>query len=249
MFLQKFEIDPNLTVSAIVEADYRTADVFRKYSVGYCCGGKRSLKLACEIQGINILVILNELKEATRNLVINNQLDFSEWDIDFIINYILNVHHRYIEKSLPQTKQILNEFAKSHVKKFSYLVDLEEQLDNLFKYLSDSLKQEEEVFFPYIRQLAHAHKSKEPYAALLVRTMRKPLEEEFRKSHDLITKLILSIRTIANAYISPENVCTSHRLVLCRLQEMDNDILQHLYIEKNILLPRVLLIEKEILAF
>jgi iron-sulfur cluster repair protein YtfE (RIC family) len=43
-------------------------------------------------------------------------------------------------------------------------------------HLLPHLEEEEKIIFPYIKQIAHAYENHEPYAALLVRTLRKPVE-------------------------------------------------------------------------
>ncbi|MEO7982448.1 MAG: DUF542 domain-containing protein [Bacteroidota bacterium] len=248
MFLQSFEADPKLTVSDIVARDYRTAEVFRRHGIGYCCGGKWPLDMACEMQGVDVEKIRAELEAATRNLLLYNQLDFPGWDTDFLIDYIINVHHEYLKKSLSQTRELLSEFAKEHVKKFTYLTELELRFGQLAKQLFLSLQEEEEVLFPYIRQITHAHKGKESYAVLLVRTMRKPLEDAMFKSLKMVKENVLFIRNLTNNYTTPENVCTSHKVVIARLRELDNDIMQHSYLEQLILFPRAIAVEKELLA-
>jgi regulator of cell morphogenesis and NO signaling len=248
MFLQPFEINRKSLVADIVAKDYRTADVFRKHGIGYCCGGKWPMDMASEMRDIDAATIQAELEAATRTLHVSTQLDFANWKIDFLIDYIINVHHSYLKKSLPQMQQLLSEFAKEHVKKFPYLVELEKKFDLLIKQLLPSIQREEEVIFPYIRQIAHAHQHKEPYAALFVRTMRKPVEETMFKGHEIVSEIILSIRTLTNTYTTPENVCISHKVVIAKLKELDNDLMQHLYLEQSVLFPRAMAIEKEVLS-
>ncbi len=248
MFLQPFEINRKSLVAEIVAQDYRTAEVFRRHGIGYCCGGKWPMDMACEMRGIDAEKIQAELEAATRTIHISNLLDFANWDIDFLIDYIINVHHRYLKKSLPETQLLLREFAKEHIKKYPYLAELEKQFDLLIQQLLPSIQREDEVIFPYIRQIAHAHQHKEPYAALFVRTMRKPVEETMFKGHETVSEIILSIRTITNKYTTPENVCISHKVVIAKLKELDNDLMQHLYLEQSVLFPRAMAIEKEVLS-
>src|SRR6187200_2383942 len=107
MFLKPFDIDQKLSVSEIVAKDYRAAEVFRRYGIGYCCGGKWPMDIACKMQGVDAEKVQAELKAATRTVHISNQLDFGSWDMDFLIDYIINVHHRYLQISLVPTKELL----------------------------------------------------------------------------------------------------------------------------------------------
>ena len=248
MFLQPFQISRKSLVADIVAGDYRTAEVFRKYGIGYCCGGKWPMEIACEMQDINPVMLQAELELAVRTNQVSNHIDFAECDTEFILDYIINVHHRYLKKSLSTTQEMLADFANEHVKKFTYLNELEIQFDSLVQKLRYDVQQEEEVLFPYIRHLAHAKKHKEPYAALLIKTLRKPIEETMFSSDNSIEEIILSIRNLAGGYEPPEKVCISHKVVLAKLKELDNDLMQHLYLEQSVLFPRAMAIEKELLS-
>lgn len=248
MFLRPFEINRKSLVSDIVSQDYRTADVFRQHGIGYCCGGKWPMDMACEMRGIDAEKLQAELEAACRTLQISTRLDFTNWDIEFLLDYIIHVHHRYLKATLKETEQVLHEFTLEHIKKYPYLSELENKFSLLTKQLMSSVEQEEEVIFPYIRQLTHAHKHKESYAALFIRTLRKPVEAAMFKGHEVIVNIILSVRKLTNAYTSPENACINHKVVLAKLKELDNDLTQHLYLEQSILFPRAIAIEKELLS-
>src|SRR5262247_2854247 len=99
------EINEDLSISNIVTADYRTADVFRKYGIEFCCGGKLPLKMVCEMKNLNIDGLKKELEESIRTIHLPNSLKFEDWDIDFLTDYIVNVHHQYLKSTLPETKE------------------------------------------------------------------------------------------------------------------------------------------------
>ena len=46
--IRKNEVVKGETVGEIAAKDIRKAEVFRKYGIDFCCGGKKSLKQACE---------------------------------------------------------------------------------------------------------------------------------------------------------------------------------------------------------
>ena len=109
------------------------------------------------------------------------------------------------------------------------------------------MKQEEEIFFPYMKQIFHAHKHRESYATLLIRTLRKPLEEVMLKEHETTGSSLHRLRTITNNYTPPANACLSHKVTFAKLKELDNDLVQHIHIESNILFPKAIEMEKELL--
>lgn len=248
MFLKKFEIKKESPVADIVTNDYRTADVFRKHGISYCCSGRSPLQLACEMRGIDVTSLQEELESVSRTLSISPMIDFQSWDAGFLIDYLLNIHHSYLDKALPRLQLLLKDFVAEHAKKHPYLDDLELQYNQLARTLRSSMAKEEDEIFPYIRQVVHAHKHKEPYAGLFIRTLRKPVEEAFFKGHEMATNLIFSIRNLTNTYTAPANACLNHKVVISKLKELDNDLVQHIYLEEHVLFPKVVQMEKELLA-
>ncbi|MGB3007653.1 MAG: DUF542 domain-containing protein [Chitinophagaceae bacterium] len=241
------EINENSCAADIVKQNYRTAAVFRKYEIEYCCGGKWPLKLVCDTKGLPFGQLQQELLQAGRVINIPGFLPFHEWKIDFLTDYIIHVHHEYLKQSLPSIKEQLRQFVEEHRKKYPYLTEVEAQFETLSKVLMPHLQQEEDIIFPYIRQIAHAYDGKEAYAGLLVRTLRKPVKDLMHQEHEILDKALTRFRVLTNNYTPPESSCTSHRLSFSLLKELDNDLLQHLYLENEVLFPRALAMEKELL--
>lgn len=247
MLRNRVNIDRNSAVADIVNRDYRAADVFRKYNIEYCCGGKYPLHMACQMNGADEAQLIRELEEAMQEVNTSNTLNFNEWHIDFLTDYIVNVHHEYLRKALPRVKDYVDRFAEGHSKKFDYLEELQRSVAQLNRIFLPHLEQEEEIIFPYIRQIGHAYYSRESYASLLVRTLRKPVEDVMAHEHDSTGKLMLRLRALTNNYTPPENACLSHRVTFNKLKEVDADLTQHLHLENNILFPRAIAMEKELL--
>lgn len=248
MFLKVFEITPETLVSEIVTRDYRTADIFNKYGIEYCCGGKWPLKVACMIKGIELDLLLIEIEKATRTFQLPNSLPFNEWKIDFLIDYIIHIHHHYLKQTLPGLRTALDNFTVEHEKKYSYFQTVLLHHQKLENDILPHLKQEEEVIFPYLKQVAHAYENKDSFAKLLVKTLRKPIASVIDHEHRILNETIYQFRKLTNNYISPENACTNHQVILSRLKALDNDLVQHIFLENEVLFPRVIAMEKELLA-
>jgi regulator of cell morphogenesis and NO signaling len=235
------------TPAEIVRENYRTAAIFKKYGIEYCCGGKWPLKLLCESKGVEISDIVSELQEVSRNISVSSRLPFHEWKVDFLTNYIINIHHEYLRRNMPLVKEQLKGFVEEHKKKHPSLIDLQMQFNLLDKVIVPHLKEEEDILFPYIQQVAHAYDSREPYAILLIKTLRKPVESIMNQEHETIRNILLQFRALTDNYTPPKVACTSHRLSYSLLKELDDDLVQHTYLEGDILFPRAIKMENELL--
>jgi regulator of cell morphogenesis and NO signaling len=242
MLLQNF----NKTVSDIVRADYRTADVFKKYGIGYCCSDREFLLETCTVKNLDYNKILEELGLATRNVVVPNTLQFSQWKIDFLVDYIVNVHHAYMHSAIPCIENSLVSFIEEHKRKYPELNSVLFLFRELSILLMKHSRHEEEIIFPYIKQIESTHRRREVYGNLFVRTLRKPLSH-IEKDHEVIFSVLREIRSLTDNYTCPETACASQFAICHKLEEFHNDMVQHTYLEDDILFPRAIEMEKELL--
>jgi len=240
-------IDKQSFVSDIVKEDYRTAVVFRRHGIEYCCGARFPLEMVCSLKGLDLDSICDELETASRTVTIAATLRFEDWDLAFLADYIVHIHHEYLRSTLPAALETVCEFAEGHKKKFPQLTELVLVFTGVVKELLGHINYEEEIIFPYIKQIAHAYKEKESYASLLVRTLRKPVEEVMQHEHQFVENALTRIRDLTGNYLLPAGACTSHKVSFLTLQDLEKDILQHLHLENDILFPRAITMEKELL--
>jgi regulator of cell morphogenesis and NO signaling len=246
MHLSTFKVEPGSRISDIVLDDYRTADVFKKFGINYCCSGQVSFSEACKTRAIDYNILEKELLRATRNISISNNTLFSEWKVDFLIDYIININHAYLYRALPLLELQLTSFLEGHKKKYPELTQVSEVLTQLSTFLIHHNHHEEEIIFPYIKQIDAAHRRKEPYGNLFVRTLRKPLSN-MEKEHEVINELLQKLNLFTNNYLPPLKACTNHRVLYHKLEEFHNDMVQHKYLEKNVLFPKAIEIETQLL--
>jgi regulator of cell morphogenesis and NO signaling len=248
MFLSNNNINNDSFVTDIVTDDYRTAAVFRKYGIDYCCCGKVPLQVACEQRGLDAEMIKKELRETRRTIEVRTSTNFNSWSVDFLVDYILNVHHAYLIGNLPDIVHIVEQLEDRHRSKYPYLPELVVTLRELRDNLLLHMEQEEKIIFPYIKQIAHAYERQEPYASLLVRTLRKPVENIMQREHEYIAKYLHRLREFTGSYSWNADTCVTQTVAFSKMKEMDNDLVQHIHLEANILFPKALAMEKEMLA-
>lgn len=240
-------ISPSSYVTDIVNGDYRAASIFRKYGIDFCCGGKFPLEMVCANKNLDVTKVISEIQDATSTIHLTHHLKFSDWDIDFLIDYIIYVHHNYLRQAFPEIDSQLQSFTEKHIKKFPELGELRNVFSGLLNETIPHIVQEEEILFPYIRQLSHAYRDNESYATLLIRTLRKPIEKVMEKEHEFTGATLHRMRELTNNYTVPQNACVSHNITFSYLRELDNDLIQHIHLENNVLFPKAIAIEKELL--
>jgi regulator of cell morphogenesis and NO signaling len=247
MLFLKMRFSSERTVSDIVRADYRTADVFKKHGINFCCSGKVSLADACAVNNINYNTLLADLEIATFTISLPNGVRFHQWKLDFLIDYIVNIHHAYLWQTIPSLETRLLTFVDTHGRKQPELEELLNLFQEFTQLMQVHLRHEEEIIFPYIKQIASAHHRKEPYGNLFVRTLRKPLTN-IEKEDAIINSLLKQMAAHTDNFTFPVNACTNHQVVFHKLRELHDDVMQHQYLENVVLFPRAMEIERQLLA-
>ena len=235
------------TIKDFVLNDYRTADVFKKWGINYCCGGNLPFAEACELKQVDKTSLQKDLDEATRNVELPNTIAFEEWPVEFLTDYIIHVHHQYLKKTIGLLLPELENLVNSHLKKYPYLAEVRDVFKNLCTELLEHTDKEEESIFPYVKQIGHTYSRKEIYGNLFVRTMSKPLQDVISCEHKRITSMLQQLREKTNNYVFASTACANHQVIYHKLKAFDADLLQHKHLENNILFPRALAMEKSLL--
>src|SRR6185436_3224121 len=104
------------------------------------------------------------------------------------------------------------------------------------------MKKEENVLFPYIAQMENAIGSGQPVPVPMFGTVCNPVRMMMAE-HDTAGDLLRSIRLLSNDFNPPADGCVSYQTLYRRLQELEQDLHQHIHLENNILFPRAIEIE------
>ena len=226
----------NISIGEIVAFDYRAASAFKEAGIDFCCGGKKNLADTCSEKGINKNDLIEKLKklESTPN---NTTHNFIEWEPGFLVDYIVNTHHKYVLKSLPELVGYTQKIASVHREHHPELIEVAQLFSEINRELLQHLKNEEEVLFPAIKEVI-ATGSEKAKAVVISEISR--LSEE----HEFAGGAMDKINVITNGYLLPEDSCNTYRVTFKLLEEFEDDLHTHVHLENNILFPRALNLAK-----
>lgn len=141
------------TVGEIAAADLAKGEVFKKYGIDFCCGGKKTLEEACSEKGLDVLKIRGELDNAAGKTSVLPKHDFNSWSLTFLSDYIVNVHHSYVKQTIPVLIDLGEKVSGHHGKTNPELVEVKNKVKELVNELTVHMKKEEMILFPYIKEL------------------------------------------------------------------------------------------------
>lgn len=234
----------SLQIGEIVRRDYRKAEVFKKYGIDFCCAGKRTIEKACK-ENINIVEVKYELKEIEKE-PIPSTIDYNGWDINFLIDYIINTHHRYVAEVDPEIHEFMQKIAEVYAIKHFEVIDITRCFIKTSSELKQHLRREETVLFPYIKEMSEAQKNNSALSppsfgsvAKLIRTME--LE------HNNMCYEMKEIEFLSNNFTVPEDADSIFCMAYIKLKSFWDELLLHIHLENNVLFPKVIEMEKELM--
>ncbi|MGB3210515.1 MAG: iron-sulfur cluster repair di-iron protein [Desulforhopalus sp.] len=225
--------ESNKTIGEIVAEDYRTSKVFEKFGIDFCCGGKVVLTEICNERGLDLRAILSDL-ETVKNKQIERDQDYASWELPFLIDYIINVHHGYLNENIELIKSYTRKIAQVHGNRHPELLEISSIFDKITSDMSTHLKEEEDVLFPALKSADRNRKTGTQLSVDDVKVIHKSLEELVRE-HDDIGAAIHKIRHLSNEYATPEDACNTYIITYKKLEEFENDLHKHVHLENNIL--------------
>jgi regulator of cell morphogenesis and NO signaling len=231
------------TVGEIAAKDLRKAEVFKKFGIDFCCGGKKSLTQVCKEKGIDEAVLTAELDAMKETPQASN--DYAQWQPAFLADYIYNQHHKYYYRENPVIKELLSKVVAHHGPQHPALYKIADAYHVLEQELNNHFAKEETVVFPFVKALAEAEQPGKRNLLKQFPSLNEALNL-MEADHEEAGAMLVKIRELANDYTVPEDGCNSYRFLYKKLEDLEADLHLHIHLENNILFPAALKLEKEL---
>ena len=220
------------TIGEIVANDFRAASLFKEAGIDFCCGGNKSLSAACKEKGTDVSQLIQQLDTLAQTPV-SSALNFKEWDLSFLSDYIVNTHHKFVLKNLPELVFYTQKIANVHGDHHPELIEVASLFTRINEELLQHLKNEEEILFPAIKE-AEKNSSSQVKETIVSEITRMQDEHEFAGG------AMDKINVLTNNYFIPEDACNTYRVSLKLLEQFEDDLHIHVHLENNILYPKAL---------
>jgi regulator of cell morphogenesis and NO signaling len=233
----------NKTVAEVVSENIKTAHVFKKYGIDFCCGGGITIDKACEKKNLDYSQLKEELLKVDDAPKAYN---YNSWKLDFLIDHILNVHHTYVEESIPLILQYSNRVAEVHGHHYTEVLKINSLFNAVADELASHMNKEENILFPYIKSLLQLELSEEPLSPPPFGSINNPIAM-MESEHESAGDIFKEIAKLTNNYTPPEDACNTFRALYAKLDEFEQDLHQHIHLENNILHPKAKLLEQNLI--
>ncbi len=238
-------IESSLTIGKIVAVNFRTAEVFKKYGIDFCCKGNRLLVDVCREKNLDFAAIEDEVlrvMEASQSIP---EDQYRSMPLDELVTHIQSKHHTYVRQSIPVLLGYLNKINKVHGDRHPELDEIYQLFDACATELTHHMVKEETILFPAIIKIAEADRKGHAIQPFFFGSLQNPINM-MEHEHTVEGDRLFRIAALSNNFTAPADGCTTYNVAFQKLQEFQDDLFLHIHLENNILFPKSIELEKVI---
>ncbi|AIR04930.1 iron-sulfur cluster repair di-iron protein [Cedecea neteri] len=201
----------------------RASALFRKLDLDFCCGGKQTLLRAATRKELNLEDIEAQLAALAEEPA---EKDWRAAPLAEIIDHIIVRFHDRHREQLPELILQATKVERVHADKPNVPKGLAKYLTMLHQELSSHMMKEEQILFPMIKQ-GMGTQAGGPISVM-------------ESEHDDAGELLEVIKHTTNNVTPPPEACTTWKAMYNGINELIEDLMNHISLENNVLFPRAL---------
>jgi regulator of cell morphogenesis and NO signaling len=219
------------TVGEIAVEYTGSIPLFENWKIDFCCGGKKSLKEACEQKGLPLQEVLGTLQRKAAERMDSGEMNWKEKSVGEIIRFIEDKHHIYTRSQTGLLRKLAEKVARGHGENHSELAGLNRLVQQMSDELDDHLAKEEQVLFTFFRKAeAGGAEGMGPVLTMPIKVMMM--------EHETVGKQLLEARGLTHNFTPPEDACNSFQALYRGLADLEADLHRHIHLENNVLFPK-----------
>jgi regulator of cell morphogenesis and NO signaling len=210
------------TLAALATAYAGASRVFGRHRLDFCCNGKVTIGDACRRKGLDVELILAELRTE-----LAAEVPETGWDqrpLAELIGHVLDRFHAGHRAELPRLLAMAEKVESVHADKPSCPRGLAAHLRYVAQELEQHMRKEELVLFPMLLAGQGA------FAEGPISVMEEEHVEHGRN--------LARLRQLAHDYAPPPEACGTWRALYLGLAELEHEVMQHISLENHVLFPR-----------
>ena len=217
-------MNPSTTLAELAVTHPAAARVFRRHRLDFCCGGRRPLEEVCSERHLDAGAILAAIAE--EDPLVPDQERWDQAPLKSLVEHIVTVYHARLREQLPSLIAMARRVEVRHGDKASCPRGLADHLDAMHEAVRDHLQKEEQILFPLI------------VAGMGSRAGGPVLAMELEHEHH--GEDLTETRRLTGDLTPPDEACTTWRALYLGLQQLEQELMEHIHLENNILFRRAL---------
>ncbi len=239
------QIETQTKVAEVAAAHPASIRVFQKYGIDFCCGGQRPLGDVCAEKKAPFAQLAGELQDAIAAAPAPEE-DWSRRPLPVLTGHIVTRYHDTLREELPRLGGMMAKVLSVHGANHPELAAVNRAWQEIHDDLGPHLMKEERVLFPYAERLAEAEGQADGLGGSPFGSVGNPImvmEDE----HEAVGRALRELRRLTGGYTAPKDACNTFRGLYHGFAELERELHEHIHLENNVLFPRAVVLEQEML--
>ena len=232
---------PDTTIREIVAADYRTAAVFQRHGLDFCCNGCRTIEQGCRDAGADADALLREidavLQRTGRRPRRASPLGRAPRSSATSSTTITPTCARRCRRCCSTPQKIAactaSGIPSCHVARL---------FERVAREMTDHMAKEEQRALSLHRRSSPTPRSAARPRRGAVRPGRKPDPDDGDGAR-FVGDAMAEIRDLTDGYTPPDDACATYRVCFQELEAFERDLHAHVHLENNVLFPKASALE------
>jgi len=237
-----FVISSERSIGELAAGDPRAAELLFAKGFDPARQGRVKLADACVAAALDPVDLVHEMEAATAAPRPLGD-DMRDWPLDRLVNHIVRQHHTYVRERIPILVNFLERLSDRHGREHPELYAMAILFRSVSTDLLTHLDTEEQVLFPYIKELALAARNQSAVLPGPFGTVRQPILE-LLCDHERESERLNRITELTCNYALPTDADSTYVGTFQLLKEFGEDLQWHVHLEANILFPRAVEMER-----
>lgn len=233
-------------IGDIVAEDFRTAAVFSKFGIDFCCGGQKPISEEAAQKNLNLSELKEELEKVLETKA-EGGIDYKTWPLDLLASYVVKTHHRYVREKSPVLVAYLEKLCRVHGEKHPELFEVADLFQGCVAAMNTHMEKEESILFPFVEEMEEAKSRNITFQNPHFGTIHNPINMMVH-DHEAEGERFVRIAELTGNYTPPVDACGTYRVTFSMLQEFEQDLHKHIHLENNILFPNAIALEASFTA-
>lgn len=226
----------------LIEENYVFASVIRHFGIEFYDYPEIKFSETCLKKGLKPELIIGGLEDVMDDDQAHFQYLMS-LPIDVVLCYLKHKHYAFIKQTLPYLAKLIHSYPANNEQ--SIINNIRAKFPLFVDDFIRQMREEEEVIFKFIKNIDSAIKGNICFSKLFFELKNNSIKT-ISKIHSNQDDAMLGIRNLTNDYALEKDPPVLLKVIYSELQSFERNLIIHSRIENEVLLPKALLLEKEL---
>ncbi len=233
------------TINSIIDENFIFAKVLDYFGIAFYKYSGHTLEQLCVEKGIELEKVLYNMEKFRSSGEID-KTTLSTYPVDLIIEYLKHSHHVFIKQKLPYLARLINGLDNRSSVSRSLASDLKFVFPLFVEDFIHHIYEEEDTLFAYVKDLFKVEQGQMPATRLFYQFESYSIQEA-AISHDHTEDELKGIREITHNYQYNPLGDLHLKVIYEELKSFDKELTHHASIEDEVLFPKALMLEKNVM--